>query len=105
MAVDSSILVLPYSISSGALESPSLLPPSSIIPITISSHITIILIITHLSTSLHLYISTSQGALFKLIEGHDLSNDATDGMVNMVTLVNALILTIPPGIMTGTLML
>ena len=45
MSVDS-VLLLSYSIVSGALESPDLLPSCSII--TMPLHITIILIITHL---------------------------------------------------------
>ena len=43
------VTLLPYSISSGALESSDLLPPYSVI--TVALHITIILIIIHLSNS------------------------------------------------------
>ena len=53
MAVDSYVLLLSHSITTGALESPSLLSSCAII--TLSSHITIILIITLI---LHLYIYT-----------------------------------------------
>ena len=50
MAVDSSVVLLSYSISSGALESPGLLPSLCSI-ITMSLHKTIILIIPHFSKS------------------------------------------------------
>ena len=46
-----SVLLLPCSITTGAIDSSILLSPCSII---ISLHITIILIITHLSISVHL---------------------------------------------------
>ena len=46
-----SVMLLPYSFSSGALGSPDLL--SSYSRIALASHITTILIITHLSNSNH----------------------------------------------------
>ena len=51
-----SVLLLSCSTTTGALGSPDLLPPCHIT--TMSLHITIILIITHLSTSLHLQTDT-----------------------------------------------
>ena len=59
MAVDSYVLLLPCSTTTGLLESPDLLLSYSII--TISLHTTIILTISCLSISLrlHLYVSTS----------------------------------------------
>ncbi len=41
-----------------------------------------------------------RGALLKFFEGYDLGPEEIDTLINMVTLVNALILTIPPGIIT-----
>ena len=46
--------ILSCSITTGALYSPDLLPPCSVI--TISFHITAIPTITHISTSLHLHL-------------------------------------------------
>jgi hypothetical protein len=41
-----------------------------------------------------------RGGIMRFIEGHNITSEHIDNVVNMVTLVNALILTIPPGIIT-----
>jgi len=72
-----SVLLLSYSIITGALGSPGLLPSCSIIIITIPFHITIILTILHLSTSLHLPCLQIQ-VLAQLLSGIISTRGGTD---------------------------